>query len=126
MKFMEVFSKTDNTRGVMEIITLKFKLASEIYTSALNNIKAIIAPTKVQPGCLDCCIYCGVNDNTSLLFVERWDNVEHLHKHIRSEDFKVVLAMMELSQIKPEFSIQTISETKGIDDLTELMSDYKS
>lgn len=110
----------------MEIITLKIKIASEIYTSALKNINAIIAPTRVQPGCLDCCVYRGIYDTTSLLFVERWDNVEHMRRHIRSEDFKVILAMMELSQLEPEFSIQTVSKTKGIDELTELMSDFKS
>ena len=105
----------------MEIITLKFQIAPEIYTTVLKNINAIIAPTVVQPGCLDCYVYRGVEDKTTLLFIERWDNVEQMRRHIKSEDFKVILAMMELSQIKPEFCIQTISDTKGIDELSELL-----
>ncbi len=106
----------------MEIITLKIKIAPEIYTTLLNNFNAIIEPTLVQTGCLDCYVYRQIKDKTSMLFIERWNNFEQMQKHLRSEDFKVVLAMMELSQIKPEFSIQTISETKGINELTELMS----
>ena len=67
----------------MEIITLKIKIAPEIYTTVLKNINAIIAPTVVQPGCLDCYVYRGVEDKTTLLFIERWMSIISIYNGLR-------------------------------------------
>lgn len=104
----------------MKLISLKIQIVPESYTTVLKNLNAVIGPTMVQPGCIGCHVYRGVEDSTTLFFIEQWNDEEQMRKHLRSEDFKVILAMMELSIMEPEFSIQTISDTKGIDSLIEL------
>ena len=103
-------------------MSLKIQILPENYAAVLKNINAIIEPTRVQPGCLDCCVSQDIDDESSLLLIEEWAEEEQLQRHIRSEDFKVILAMMELSQTEPEFKIHTIIETKGIDSLLTMQS----
>lgn len=107
---------------MMELISLKIKIVPEIYPTVIQNLNAIVAPTLVQPGCLECAVLQEAEDQTSILFIERWNDEEQMLKHLHSEDFKVILAMMELSEINPEFSIQAISGIRDIEDLTKILN----
>jgi quinol monooxygenase YgiN len=52
--------------------------------------------------------------------MEQWRSEGDLHRRIRSEDFKAVLALMDLSEAPPEFRIHTISESQAMDSLATI------
>jgi quinol monooxygenase YgiN len=48
-------------------------------------------------------------------YVEQWESEEALHRHIRSDLYRRVLAAMELSRLPPEVSFYFASEKKGFE-----------
>ena len=50
-----------------------------------------------------------------LTYIEEWENESDLMHRIGSASFKKVLALMEFSSRQPEFRIQTIHHTRGLE-----------
>lgn len=106
----------------MVTMNLKVWISQDKYSEALNNLNALIEPTRVQPGCISCHIYKGLESKSPILLIEEWEDDEQLRNYMRSEDFKVILAMIELSVEKPEFKLNTVIDYKGIDNLAQFSS----
>ena len=106
----------------MIITTMRIKVPGERRKDFLDSAELIIGPTKVQPGCISCGFYQDLNDPDAILFVEEWESRESLDKHIKSDSYRVILSLMELSTENPEFKLNTISETEGLEPVEALRS----
>ena len=100
-------------------MSLKVWFSKNNYSTALSNLNALIAPTRVQPGCISCHVYEGLENNPPIFFVEEWEDEEQLRHYMRSEDFKVIIEMIELSETKPEFKLNTVLGSIGLDSLAQ-------
>jgi hypothetical protein len=54
------------------------------------------------------------------MLLEEWTSPEALYSHIRSDDFRKVLALMDLAATAPDLSFLTVSSAKGFDLVAEL------
>jgi len=96
-------------------LSLRIRVPPEKQRELRENVYALMGPTQAQPGCLGCHFYQDIDNEMTMLLVEEWDSEAQLNKHMQSADFKLVLEMMDLSAIQPEFKIQTISNTVGME-----------
>ena len=103
----------------MVTMSLKVWFSKNNYSIALNNLNALVAPTRVQPGCISCHVYEGLENDPPILLVEEWEDEKQLKNYMRSEDFKVILAMIELSENKPDFKLNTVSDSIDLDSLAQ-------
>ena len=103
----------------MVTLSLKVWFSEKDYSIALNNLNALIAPTRVQPGCISCHIYEGLENMPPIFLVEEWEDEEQLRSYMHSDDFKVILAMIELSENKPDFKLNTVSNSIDLDSLAQ-------
>ena len=106
----------------MIITTMRIKVPGERRKDFLDSAQLIIGPTRVQSGCIGCSFYQDLDEPDAILFVEEWESRESLDKHIKSDSYRVILSLMELSTENPEFKLNTISETEGLEAVEALRS----
>ena len=102
----------------MNILLLRVAFASkEHQEEAVKILHLLTGPTQVQPGCLACEVFQQEPTRKPLrvCFLEKWETQERLERHIRSEDFRKVLAVMDLACEPPEIEFDTISQTQGME-----------
>ena len=106
----------------MVIVTVQMKVPGGRRKDFLDSARLIIGPTKVQPGCISCRFYQDLDDPDAILFREEWESRENLDHHIKSETYRIILSLMELSVEPPEIKINTISKTEGLEAIEALRS----
>lgn len=99
----------------MIIVTLKLKVVPQKRWDVLKTIHTIIGPTRVQSGCLHCGFYSNTQNDDELILLEKWESEEAMEKHIRSNDFRKIIAAMETVIEPPEITFFTVASTEGIE-----------
>jgi quinol monooxygenase YgiN len=105
----------------MIIVTLRLKVAPEKRWDVLKTIHTIIGPTSVQAGCLHCAAYSNTQNDDELVLLEKWETHKDLEKHIRSTEFRKIIAVMEAGSMPPELSFYETDSIKGIELLEEIL-----
>jgi quinol monooxygenase YgiN len=96
-------------------------VAQEKRNEIMKSMRSTVGPTRVQPGCVDCRVYVDAGDPNVLSLVQQWDTRADLQRHVRSDLYRTVLAIIESSLKDPEIAIHTISKTEGIEAIEKLM-----
>jgi quinol monooxygenase YgiN len=78
-------------------------------------LTAWAGPTEVESGCMNCLILQEGNEPYSFYYVAQWKTPEALMRHLRSEHYKRLLALMDLGDEPPVVEFHTVTETKGLD-----------
>ncbi len=89
----------------MVIVTIRIKVPGGRRKDFLDSARLIIGPTQVQNGCISCRFYQDVDDPDAVLFVEEWESREGLNHHIKSEHYRIILSLMELSTNAQEIKL---------------------
>ena len=100
--------------------TLRIKVPANRRKDFLDTARMIIEPMLVLPGCESCQVSQDLNDMDIAILVEEWQSREDFERHIRSDEFRVVLSLMELSSEKPEIRIATITNIEGFEAIEEI------
>ena len=78
-------------------------------------LASLVGPIQVQPGCLSCRLFQGWSNPEALQMEARWDTQEDLIRHLRSDVYKRLLLLMELSSAPPVLEFVTVTEFRGLD-----------
>lgn len=98
----------------MMIVTLRLPLAAERKKDAIDILQSVIGPTEVMAGCLWCAMYASCDDENELLLVEEWESRDDLERHLRSDEFRHVLAVMDLAAKPPQLTFHSVAQTNGM------------
>jgi quinol monooxygenase YgiN len=79
-----------------------------------------MGPTQARLSCISCRLYQDVDDENLISFVQEWDSREALETHIRSNDYRNVLAVMELASEPPEIKFVESLKTNGMELVEEI------
>jgi len=99
----------------MIISTLRIVTAPQSRAEVVRTLTAQLGPTRVQPGCLRCDLYRDVEDQRAITLVEEWESQVELDLRLRSEDYRSVLAAIELSQEQPVIHFDTVVRRAGLE-----------
>ena len=97
------------------ISALKIRPARDKREEVLSALRHMVEPTEVEPGCISCHLYRDANDDSVIVLMEEWESRSALDCHLRSEQYRNVLAAMECSVERPEIRFSTISQTAGLE-----------
>jgi quinol monooxygenase YgiN len=97
----------------MVISTLRIFPAPRFRAEVVRTLAAQLGPTRVQPGCRRCDLYQDVERPESITLVEEWESQADLDPRLRSEDYRTVLGMIELSQEPPVIHFDTVIRRTG-------------
>ena len=81
----------------------------------MNSARLILGPTKIQSGCISCRLYQDLDEPDAVFLVEEWESREKLDHHFNSEQYRIVLSLMEASDQFPEIKINTVSKMEGLE-----------
>jgi quinol monooxygenase YgiN len=106
----------------MIIATLRMTIPPKKRGEALKIIRSVAELCRDDPGCLSCHIYGDLQDNEVLVFEEVWRDKEDLKVHIRSDEYRNLLLVLEMAPKQPEIRFDTISSSTGIETIEEARS----
>lgn len=82
---------------------------------ALAILRSMAARTKVVSGCIACRVYWDSQEDRALMIEQIWKNEAGLNRHLRSEEFRNVLLVMEMAAENPEIRFETVSRVTGLE-----------
>ena len=94
---------------------LKMIVQPERRRDLLETMRGMFEPARVERGCLSYRLYEDVEDRNTFALVEEWETKKDLESHIRTENQKRLLALMDLLSEQPELRYHTVSHTAGMD-----------
>lgn len=97
------------------MVTLRVKVPSATRVNAIHIFDSLIGPISAKHGCTTVNLYCDINNDDSLIFLEEWNSQSDLWRHIRSDDFLKILAVMDLANEPPEIRFHTVSSSDGFE-----------
>ena len=103
-------------------VSLKVVLPAKRRPEALRIIRSLLGPVSAAPGCLNCGFYTDAQDENVLCYVEDWETEKDLQRHIRSDDYRKFLALIDLSSEPPDLKFHKVAQTFGIEYLSLVRS----
>ena len=95
--------------------SLRVVVPKKKWHEVLKTLRPLLAPTRVRQGCLDCRLYQDVEDENTFLLIQEWESQEALESHVFSDEYRKILAAMDLAAEKPEVMFHTVTRTAGME-----------
>ncbi len=99
----------------MIVCTLILTVSETDRRKVIASLSPLIGSTRAQPGCRACSLLFDAEDPRRLLLWEEWDTQDHLDCHLRSADYRLILAAIELSQEAPQLRFDTVATRAGLE-----------
>lgn len=99
------------------MVNARFRIVvyPERLAEVLKTVRPIVSRMSDQPGCLGVKMYQDVDNPNAVTLVEEWSSETDLKGHIASDDFKNILAMLDLSREPPEVQFDIPSGSAGME-----------
>jgi quinol monooxygenase YgiN len=94
---------------------IKMEIPPNKSGEALKILNSVVEQCMAEPGCLSCNIYDDVQEKNVLMLREVWRSEEDLDRHLRSDEYRNLLLVLEMAIKEPEISFDTISSSTGIE-----------
>lgn len=99
----------------MLLATIRMTFSAENFDEVQGILKSIVERSRVQSGCLSCRIYRNGDDENTLMLQQLWNDEESLMRHLRSDEYRQLLLVLEMAITQPEIRFDTISSSTGIE-----------
>jgi quinol monooxygenase YgiN len=99
----------------MVLASIRMTIPARKFGEALRILRSVAEVSRVQPGCLSCQVYRNGQEDNVLLFEQHWSNEADLERHLRLDEYRQVLMVMEMAIKQPEIRFDTISSSAGIE-----------
>jgi quinol monooxygenase YgiN len=95
--------------------TLRMVIPPERRGEVLQILNPVAERVRLQPGCLACNIYQDVRDARVIMLEELWRCELEMGRHLRSEQYRNVLLVMEMALEPPEVRFNEVSRSTGVE-----------
>jgi quinol monooxygenase YgiN len=106
----------------MILATIRMAIPPQKRSEALKILRSVAELCRDDPGCLSCNIYRDLHDNKVFVLEEFWELEKDLDLHLRSEEYRNLLLVLEMALKRPEIRFDTISGTTGIETIERARS----
>ena len=110
----------------MLIVILRLSVPPHATSHVIDLFESYRGPVSVQPGCRSIHLYTHFAKSGDFMLMEEWNSPDALYSHVRSDDFRKVLALMDLAATAPDLSFLTVSSARGFDLVAELRQKGKN
>ncbi len=102
--------------------TIRMTIPPKKSGEALKILRSVAERCMHDPGCLGCHIYGDLQEENVLILEEIWRAEEDLELHLRSDEYRNLLLVMEMALKQPEIRFDTISSSTGIETIEKARS----
>jgi quinol monooxygenase YgiN len=103
----------------MIVSMMKMNVHPDKRIELLQTICSLTQSTRKEKGCVRHHVYQDLENENALFLKEEWENFCDLENHLRSDGFSVLLGAMRLLNEPPEFEINEVRVTSGIEVIRE-------
>jgi len=96
-------------------LCLRLKAPAGHRRDIVQALRILRLPTQLNGGCACTHLYCEVDNQDDLCYIEDWPRCEDLTRDVRSDRFSRLLALMETAAEPPVLEFRFVSETRGLD-----------
>jgi quinol monooxygenase YgiN len=89
---------------------------------ALDTLRRLLEPTRVLPGCACCDLFQDAQNPNHIALFERWKDKESLIRHMRSRQFRAILAVVDLSVEEPDIRFDWVAHGRGLDYIAQTLN----
>lgn len=86
----------------------------------LQILNPMAERTRLVPGCLGCNIYQDVRDGGVILLEELWRGEAEMGRHLRSDQYRNILLVMEMALEPPQVRFEEISCSTGVETIEKV------
>ena len=109
---------TDNIEVVTCLVKLRFD--ADMVDSAVQLLLSVSERIEAKAGCQSCSISREALESNSIRYIEIWSSEAEFTPHVQSDEFRNVLAAMDMCCEEPSVVIGTLSGRDGIAYLMDL------
>jgi len=102
--------------------TLTMAIPPQKSAEALRIFKSFTEQCMDKPGCISCRIYEDLQEKNVIMLKEVWRSEEDLDLHLRSDEYRNLLLVLEMALEQPEIRFDTISSSMGIEAIEKARS----
>jgi quinol monooxygenase YgiN len=106
----------------MILATVRMTIPPQKTDEVLRILRSIAEQCRDEPGCLSCHIYRDLQEKNVLMLEEVWRAKENLDLHLRSDEYRSLLLVMEIALKQPEIRFDSISSSTGIETIEKARS----
>ena len=117
----EIMSDLRSMGRVMIISTLRMNVQPERRSDLLKTMRGMLEPARVERGCLSYRLYEDVEDRNTFFLLEEWKTQNDLERHIRTDNHRRLMALMDLLSKQPELRFNTVSHTSGMELIEDVL-----
>ena len=86
----------------------------------LDAFRCLMAPTRLEPGCLRCLVWEEIEEDTTLHYAEEWATEADMRRRVQSDRFTSLLGVMEAAAEPPRVQFDFVTSTRGLDYVEEV------
>ena len=105
----------------MIIVTLRMTVRPGRRHDFAESIRGMLEPTRVERGCISYCFYEDIENKNTFALVEEWKTRDDLERHVRTDNYRRLLALMDLLSEPPQLQFNTVSQTTGMELLSTVL-----
>jgi len=94
--------------------TLRIDVGEERRGEVNRLLRSLIEPTRVETGCISCRLYHEEDDPNIMTWVEEWQSEADVKRHLRSPQYRKILAALDMADAEPQIRFDTVVETAGM------------
>jgi quinol monooxygenase YgiN len=102
--------------------TIRMTIPPQKSPEALEILRSMAEHCRDEPGCLRCHVYGDKLEKNVLMLEQLWRDAEDLDRHLRSDDYRNLLLILETALQQPEIRFDTISLSTGIETIERARS----
>ena len=95
--------------------TLRMKIPVRKRKEARRILGSMVERIKLEEGCLGCRLYLDAQQEGTMMFEEVWANEISFQNHLRSDEFRTVLLVVETASALPEIRFDRVAHTMGLE-----------
>ena len=99
----------------MVVFTLRLQAPPDKRHEIVQTLRSVLGPTQAERGCAGCHVDQDVDDPNVLTFVETWQQQADLDRHLASEEYRKLLAVMDMASAPPSVQLMAVLDDNGLD-----------
>jgi quinol monooxygenase YgiN len=80
-----------------------------------RELEGLVEPVRAQPGCRHCAVMHDAKEPGEVTLVQEWATRADLDRHLRSEECRRLLALVEFGDAPPEVHIDSVAVREGLE-----------
>ena len=105
----------DKEKATMIAVRITMQVVPEKQLEFVQTVLSILEPTRQEEGCLNCGIFCDIENDGLFSLLAEWENREALEHHIESQRFSVLLGAKILLRRPPSIQIHAATDLGGME-----------